>query len=291
MNQKILGYLETITAVSIWAISSGIIVRYINQSAEIIYGAGAAAGFIFVFLWLLLKGDQNKIKESFPWKNNLALIGLFIGLNNGLFYAAIKLTTISNAILTHYFEPILLVLIFAPIILKQKILKGHIIASFLGFMGLLIILWPQINTKEINIGIFLGLVSAIFFAWHTAIESKLATTTKIDPLIEVLYKNGVPALMFLPFVIKKGASGGIPMEDWGKLVFFGILVLGISFILLYRGLSKISSQNASVLFYGEPIGAIALAAIFLRESLSLNGIIGGVLILVAGYLVIKESKT
>lgn len=264
--------------------------RWINQSAEIIYGVGALTGFAFVLAWIFIKKKEKEIKKSLPWKKQLALIGLFIGLNNGLFYAAIKLTTIANAILTHYFEPILLVLIFAPIILKQKIQRGHLAASIAGLLGLLIILWPEINANKINMGIVLGLASAIFFAWHTAIESRLATSAKIEPLVEVLYKNGIPALMFLPFVIAKSMNEGISMPDCAKLIFFGAVVLGVSFVLLYRGLAKVSSQNASVIFYGEPIGAIILASIVWHESLTSTIIISGALILIAGFLAIKSDK-
>lgn len=284
------GYLEIISAVAIWAISSGIIVRWINQGAEVIYGVGAATGFVFVLLWLFLKKETAEIKKSLPWRKELSLIGLFIGLNNGLFFTAIILTTVANAVLTHYFQPILLVLIFAPVILKQKIRKKHVVASVLGFIGLSIVLGPQVNGAEMNIGILLGLASAVFFAWHTAIESKLATTTKINPLVQVLYKNGVPALLFLPFVINRFITVGIGWEDFGKLMFFGVLVLGVSFVLLFRGLAKVSGQNASVIFYGEPAGAIILASIIWGESLNSAVIIGGALILIAGFLAVRNKS-
>ena len=289
------GYFEIMAAVAIWAISSGIIVRWINQGAEIgaevIYGVGALIGFIFVLLWLFLKKETAEIKKSLPWRKELFLVGLFIGLNNGLFFTAIILTTVANAILTHSFQPILLVLIFAPIVLKQKIRRKHVVASVLGFVGLSIVLGPQINNIGINAvnGILLGLASAVFFAWHMAIESKLATTTKIDPLVQVLYKNGVPALLFLPFVINRFVAVGIGWEDFGKLIFFGVLVLGISFVLLFRGLAKVSSQSASVIFYGEPVGAIILASMVWGESLSFAVIAGGALILIAGFLAVRNK--
>lgn len=290
MKQKLIGYIEIISAVSIWAVSSGILVRWIDQGAIIIYGVGAMAGAIFVLAYLFLTKRTSEIKNSYPWKKDLFWIGLFIGLNNGLFFLAIKTTAIANATLSHYFAPIFLVLVFSPVILKQKIKKQHIFASILGFAGLLVIFGSQISSELFDVGILLGLASAVFFAWHTAIESKLATSTKIDPLVEVLYKNGVPAFIFLPFVIREILITGIMIEDFGKLIFFGVLVLGISFILLYRGLAKVSSQNASVLFYGEPIGAIILAWIIWGESLSASIVIGGALILIAGYLAIRNKQ-
>ena len=180
---------------------------------------------------------------------------------------------VSGSHLCQYISPVPVHFTCASIfvVLKQRIKREHIIASALGFAGLLIIFGPQINSagiNAINVGILLGLASAVFFAWYTAIESKLATTTKINSLVQVLYKNGVPALLFLPFVINRFVTVGIGWEDFGKLIFFGVVVLGISFVLLYRGLAKVSSQNASVIFYGEPVGAIILASISLLISFS-----------------------
>ena len=289
MKQKSIGYLEIIVAVSIWALSSGILVRWISQGAIVLYGVGAMAGAFFVLLYLFLTKRISEIQKSYIWRKELFWIGLFIGLNNGLFFLALKTTTIANAIITHYFAPIVLVLIFAPLVLRQKIRKQHIFATVLGFIGLIVVFGSQIGNEIFDVGIILGLASAVFFAWHTAIESKLATNTKIDPLVEVLYKNGVPALMFLPFVIGEIAENTVTMIDFSKLIFYGILVLGISFILVYRGLAKVSSQSASVLFYGEPIGAIILAWIVWNESLNASVVLGGSLVLLAGYLATKNK--
>jgi len=290
MKQKTIGYLQIITAVFIWAISSGILVRWIDQGAEIVYGVGAIAGFVFVYVWFFLSGKAKaqEIKKTYGHRKDLVLVGLFIGVNNGLFYVAIKYTTIANASLTHYFAPVLLALIFAPMILKQKIEKIHIIASILGFAGLLVMLLPQIKVDAIDTGILFGLASAIFFSLHTAIEGKLMMNTEIDPLIAAMYKNGVPALMFMPFVLTKTLSNGINIPDFGKLILFGIIVLGISFVLLFRGLSKVSVEKASVMFYGEPVGAIILAWLVWSEPISIFTIIGGSLILIAGYLSVKK---
>ena len=59
LNKTQKGYLEIGAAVAIWAIANGAIVRWIGQGAEIIYGIGAAVGFIFVLVWLLLKNKEN----------------------------------------------------------------------------------------------------------------------------------------------------------------------------------------------------------------------------------------
>ena len=67
------------------------------------------------------------------------------------------------------------------------------------------------------------------------------------------------------------------------------MVLGVSFVIVYKVLSKLSSQSASVIFYGEPVGAIFLATLF-GEKLNAYSIIGGALILIAGYLATRKKE-
>ena len=54
-------------------------------------------------------------------------LGIFTTINNSLFFSAIKITTIANAILTHYLAPIF-VFIFGLFLLKEKITKFYILA-------------------------------------------------------------------------------------------------------------------------------------------------------------------
>ncbi|MCH7952017.1 DMT family transporter [Patescibacteria group bacterium] len=282
------GYVFVLSAVSIWAVSSGILVKLISVSAFTLYAVGAFWAILFLLIALAAKRKLVDLL-SYPRKTLwlMLAVGLGVAINNGLFFTAIKTGTVANAVLTHYLAPLLVVLVFGPVILKEKITSRRIVLSAVGFLGLFVLIYPDLG-RSVDPALIYGTLSAIFFAFHTSLE-KMVTQTKIDSLSAVVYKNIVPLVVFLPFAIRS-ISAGISPDNWFWMTIWGILVLGVSFILYFQGIKRISAASASNLSYGEPIGAIALAAIFFREPVSLYTIIGGLLIIASGIGVVRARS-
>ena len=276
------GYFEIISAVGLWGLNSGITARMINMSAFLFYPIASLFGFLVVAGELVRK---KRLSEAVNVGNKklLLLVGLLIFLNNGSFYYAIQNTTISNAVLLHYLAPLFVVLT-ASIMIKEEKRSGKKVAiAFVGLLGMFIILSPQI--EAINIGIVAGLASAIFYATHTLIEKKL--TTSVEPFVEVLYKNSVAAglsVIAIPIIISQGLFN---FEEIIKIVFLGVTALGLGFVFFFKGLGKISSQNAMVLTYFETVIAIVLGSIVFGEAIEVNTILGGLLIIGSGIAVVK----
>ena len=59
--------------------------------------------------------------------------------------------------------------------------------------------------------------------------------------------------------------------------------------LYAHAMGRVQAQDAVVYGYLEPLGSVVLAALFLDEPLRPHVAVGGALILVAGYLVSRES--
>jgi drug/metabolite transporter (DMT)-like permease len=293
---KTKGYLEIVCATLIWAFTSSFLVRKIDQPPIVLYSVASLIAFAMLFAKL---GIQKRISEiKISDKHSLFLlifgVGIAIGINNGLFWTAIKITTIANANFTHYLAPLLVVVIFAPLILKERIQLLSVIAALIGLIGLGLIFLPTLNQTGINLGIFYGISSAIFFALHTVIERKLAVF-EIKPDVAIIYKTVVPGILLFPFVISKILGQGmIPIMDLVWIAIMGGL-LAFSFVICFDGLRTVSAEHASVIFYLEPLAAVFLIAVFiLGEIPNLTTIIGGLLILTAGVIVItigsKQAK-
>lgn len=271
-----------------WAVGSGLLAKTITVPVIAFYPISALIGTVIVCLLLAKKGKLGQI-FSLRGKNLLLLLGIGIGvtINNGLFFTAVQFTTVANALLTHYFMPLIMVIFFGPLFLKEKINLVTLGAAVFGFGGLFLILLPQINSK-IEVGVILGLASAFFFAMHTVFERKLAVL-QVDPEVAVFYKNMVPVCVMAPFTFFYLHSNTLAFPDLWKIVLFGLL-LGISFVLFFAALAKIPASDASIVAYLEPVGAITLAAVFLGEGLTINTILGGFLIIVAGILVTLRGQ-
>lgn len=284
------GYLLAISAALIWSIGSGLLVKSTKVPAVALYPIAALVGTIVVLFFLFKKGKVGKI-FSFRGKTLLLLLGVGVGVsfNNGLFFSAVQSTTVANALLTHNLMPLVMVFFFGPFFLKEKINKITYLAVLLGIGGLILILWPQLIQSKVETGVILGVSSSLFYALHTVFERKLGVL-KVDSEVAVIYKNVIPALAMMPFALFYFSNNPIMFDDIWKIGLFGLLSLGLGFILFFMALSRIPASHASILTYLEPIGAILLAAIFLREGLAINTILGGILIILAGILVTMRGR-
>ena len=282
------GYLWTLLATSIFAISSGILVKLITVPAFTLYSIGAFWGIIFLLIVLTFK---RKLRDLFNYPRKTLFLMLGVGLatsiNNGLFFTALKSGLVSNAVLTHYLAPIFVVLVFEPVMLKEKITTRNVLLSVLGLIGLFILVLPDLK-GSIDLALIYGSLSAVFFSFHRVLEKKV-TQTKADPWSAVVYKNLVPVVLFSPFAIRS-ISEGISLQNQLLLALFGVLVLGVALVILFKGIKLISATSASILSYVEPIGAIILAAIFFSEAVSIYTFIGGLLIVSSGIGVIKRQS-
>lgn len=84
-------------------------------------------------------------------------------------------------------------------------------------------------------------------------------------------------------------SFNLALPIWFGLILFSLFLEVISHILYYKGTKKVPTVDAGIILLLEPVVGSLLAAIFLNQALTTNIIIGGILILIANYLIIKNQ--
>lgn len=212
----------------------------------------------------------------------VALVAVFT-LNNLLFISAIKVTTVANAVLTHYSAPVF-VFLFGARQLREPLSgrSGLALACALG--GLVCLVDPASLTldSQHTLGLCLGLGSAVFFAQEIVLK-KLLVRDISAPAIVLVYLGGsvvvlVPFLAWPPF--------SIPITDWGLVALSGVVVSGFGIPLFTSGLGDVRAQQASMVSYIEPIGSIMWGVLFVGEYPPLITLVGGALILAGTYLVV-----
>src|SRR3989344_9216719 len=138
-----IGYLEVLGAVSIWAIINGLVIKGVKKTSGVGVGTWMSLVGVAIFSFMFLA------KNPFVGLNQyqvtmLVLLGLTSAVNNSLFYTALKMTYVYNAALLHYFASILAILLIAFVpMFKESLLPVDIIAVLVGFMGLAIITIPN----------------------------------------------------------------------------------------------------------------------------------------------------
>lgn len=94
------------------------------------------------------------------------------------------------------------------------------------------------------------------------------------------------AITLMPYVlyvegnnIFKVSSSSIPY-----ILILGIVHTGVAYLLYFSSLQKLKGQTIAVLSYIDPVFAVIISAVVLKEQLSILQIIGGVLILGSSFL-------
>jgi drug/metabolite transporter (DMT)-like permease len=81
----------------------------------------------------------------------------------------------------------------------------------------------------------------------------------------------------------------IPWDGWAGIAFLGIFCSGFAYIFWYGALKALPVAQTGAFLYLEPLVTVLVAAVILKEQVTLAAFLGGVLILVGVWLVNRRS--
>lgn len=246
-------------------------------------------GAVTILAYLAWKGrlSELRLKEK---RNFLFLQGIFTGLTFFCYFAAIRLTCLSVAVLLHYTAPVYVTLL-SPLLLKERLSSRSYLALLLAISGVIMVVRPETGfsglewDENYRLGILLGILSGISYA---------AVILNLRYLKDEY--SGM-ALAFWPLVIvvlltapsAAGTSGTTVTGNLGVLLTFGLISGALGEILYTEGLSGIEAQVGSILALIEPVSGIFFDYTVLGVPFCLNSCLGCVLILAAGLLVSLDN--
>ena len=243
--------------------------------------------FLFLFLVNLFTGKLKKLKE---YKIKDFIISALIGLPGTFFYyvfyyfGASQLAA-SEAFIINYLWPIMSV-IFAVIILKEKMNFRKALAILLSFFGIIIIMLGKESGEGKNF--FLGAVScvlgAVCYGVFTALNRKFVYDKGISMMcnyactfILTTLINGFFGNLFMPTV----------MQTLG-MAWNGAFTMALANTVWILALAMGKTEKISNLAYVTPFLSMVWVALFLHEPISVYSIIG--LIVIVGGILIQLKK-
>ena len=243
----------------------------------VLYRALLAIGVLALFLLLRRQPIPLKaIRHELPL---LLLSGVAVGVNWLLLFQAYNYTTVSIATLSYYFAPVL-VTIACPILFHEKLTRRQIICFLMSTIGLILIIGPQglnHNSRHL-IGIGLGLAAAVFYATAVLMNKALTATGGIHRTLIQFVGASIALLIYVPMT-----SGFHPEQltavGWLCMLVLGVVHTGFAYCLYFSSLKDISGQEAAILSYIDPLVAVAVSVILLREGITPLQAVGGVMIL------------
>lgn len=212
----------------------------------------------------------------------LAAFAISDAINVGTFFAAMSITSIAIAVLTHSVAPILVALA-APIVESRRAGVAPL-AALIALAGIALLLrpWePDARRGEVLLGAALGAVSALAYAANVFLAREL--TPRLGPTRTMgLHAIGA-ALLLAPFAASEPAA----LELWHLgLLMIGAGLLGFAASVAFAiGLVEIGSARAAVLALLEPAVACTMGWLLWGEELGPLALLGGALVLLAAAMV------
>ena len=273
------GSVYILIAIFLWS-SQGVFIRFSGVGVHTLIFCSLVVAILIQ--GILLSGRRyRKAMPAFKELGYPLVLSLISLLNTFTFYYAYKNTTIANAVLTHYTAPVI-VAFLAPLILKEKITAKIVSVIIMASAGLWIMLRGFSLQGGHTAGILAGLISGFAYAAIIIFIRKYARA--YHPLILAFFTNVFMALMLIPFI------RDIPLHAWWGYLSMGAVHSTIAPILYYKGLQSVTANRAAVLGYLEPVCAILFSMLFLYEMPGINSLIGGVIIILSGYLTLRDTK-
>ena len=258
----------------------GIFRRYIPVSSAFLSFTRGILGGLFVLTYIKIKGKpgiSSIPKDKMKW---LILSGAAMGINWMLLFEAYNHTTVAIATLCYYMQPTILILL-SPVLFKEKLTVKKLICAAAAVTGMVLVsgVIGDKGTQDGSLyGVLLGLGAACFYATVIIINKKISGP---DPYPKTMIQLFTAGLTMIPYMMLTEGFGTMPSDARTVilLLIVGLVHTGMTYVMYFGSMEGLRTQTIAILGYIDPVSALFFSAVFLKEPLSIYGIIGAVLII------------
>ena len=242
-----------------------------------LYRAMLAAALIGCFLLVT--------KQKIPFRTLgrelylLLFSGIAMGFNWILLFEAYKYTTVTVATLSYYFAPVIVTLV-CPFLFKERMTGKQILCFAMSTLGLALVTGITDLGRGGNdvIGILFGLGAAVLYATVILLNKFIRGVTGIH---RTFLQFLAAVAVLIPYVLLSGGMhpGVLDVSGWICLLIVGLVHTGITYCLYFSSLRDLPGQEAAILSYVDPLVAVVIGTVVLKEPFSWQQLAGGFLIL------------
>ena len=292
MNKTLVGILCGLGAASIWGgmyvvskVVLDIIPPFTLVSLRLLLGALTLA------IVLAVRGFRKITRKQFWQAVGVGFVGYGVSLS--LQFLGTKLSTAANGSLVTSATPAF-VLIFAWILLREKITSLRLIALLLATLGVVAVIDPR--SAQLNPDLFAGnlllLGAALTWALYSVLVRKATQALDVLPFSLIAFLGG------LPISIPAGAReletigvGEISLGVVGGVLFIGIISTALAMVLWNTAFAYLDASLASLTFFAQPVVGTLLGWLFLGEEITPLFLVGGMLIGVGLVISSRDPST
>jgi len=272
---------------STMAVSAKLLLSDFNNIQVLCFSSFFAAVSLFIFN---LVTGRLKICKTYGVKDYLiiSLVGIpGIFLYHIFYYGGAALLPASQAFIINYLWPIMSI-VFACIILKEKMTIRKCIALLLSFLGVALVVGGELLTLNPNIvsGGLLCVLAAISYGLFVAVNKKYNYDNCIAMMIYFTVSFLLTALMV---IVQKEVMLPQGTQILGFL-WSGIFTMAIPNTTWVFALAKGNTAKISNLAYLTPFASLLWSGLILHEPLKLMNFVGLSIIILGILIQLKDTK-
>lgn len=293
MGSRVLAIILLILVMIIWGTSYAVTKDSLAEVPPILFA------FLRLFIASVLlvalaqmRGGTAKLPRPIPWAT-IALMGLagvclyYTGFNLSLVY-----TSASQGALIQSFIPIVTALL-AAIFLKESLSVKRLLGIGISIAGVVLIILltaPSTNAQNPMLGNVLMLGTVVIWAVYTILAKRVAD---VDPLVVTAYATAFGTLLLIPAALFELSSKSFPAISGSVLlsiVYLGAVSSAGGLLLYNQSLKHLEASQTANFMNLMPVIGVAVAVLFLGESLTLWQIVGGALVLIGVWISLQNQR-
>lgn len=253
----------------------GLFVRGIGLPSSAIAMIRGLLGAAFLLIYTRLRGE--KLSREAMRRNALLLAasGAAIGVNWILLFEAYRYTTVATATVCYYLAPVFLILT-SPLTLGEKLTRKKTLCVLLALVGTVFISGGAEGASLL--GVVCGAGAAAFYATVMTLNKKFRDISAYERTVVQLAVAGIVVAPYV-FLTEDPARWSVGAWQLVLLLIVGFMHTGYTYALFFGAVSRLETQTVAIYSYLDPLVAVLLSALVLREPMGLGGIVGAVLVL------------
>ena len=267
-----------------YVVAKGIMPDYLLPR-PIIFLRVSGATVIFWLVSLLFPHEKVERKDLL----RLAVCALFgVAINQILFFEGLNLTTPINAAIIMVTIPIM-VLVFAHLIIGDKITRNNSIGILFGFAGAvyLILQGGNISFKaDTTLGNLLTFLNASSYALFLVLVKPLLKKYSALTVMKWVFTFGL--IYIIPFslhLVIASDFNAIPANIWLSIIYVVVFTTVLAYFLNNFSLKTISPTMNSAYIYIQPLLATIVALLASKDTLTYVEILAAIFIFTGVYFV------
>ena len=267
----------------------GLFRRYIPCSSAFLAMIRGILGGLLLLVFTRIRKESTGEKlprQTVIW---LGISGAVIGINWMLLFEAYNHTTVAVATLCYYMQPTI-VMLASPLLLREKLTKRKAICAMIAVIGMVLVSGVTESGGERTghlKGVLLGLGAAVCYASVIIMNKKI---TGVDAYRKTTIQLLCAGLVMIPYMVLTDGFGSNVFNAGAiaLVVIVGIVHTGFAYVLYFGSMDGLKAQSIAMLSYIDPVTALLLSALVLREPLTAAGAAGAIMILLSA--VISEKR-